>query len=72
MDDILIYSIIVYILLLVIVIIVKPKILYSQQENDYKNFGFTKNKTFLPFPLCCSLLALLSYLFVMLYFKIEL
>lgn len=70
MDDILIYSIIVYILVLVIIVIVKPKILYT--DNEYKDFGFnSSSQTILPFPLCCCLLALLSYLFILLYFKVD-
>lgn len=70
MFDILLCSIFVYIILLTIIILIKPKIIYNHKINKYKEFGFNiKTETILPYPLLCSLMALISFSLTVIYFK---
>ena len=53
----------IYILFVIFIIITKPIYMYNNQDNKFKEFGYTHNKTILTFPLVCITFAIFIYLF---------
>ena len=53
----------IYILFVIIIIITKPCFMYNYQNNKFKEFGYTNNKTIFTLPLMCILFAIVIYLF---------
>lgn len=62
MYDHLIFAILIYILIISTIFITKPELIYDYKNKIYKDFGFNNNKTYLPLPVLCCLLAVISYL----------
>ena len=62
MNDILIFSIFIYILLISVIFIIKPSLVYNRRNKKFKEFGFDKGLTCLPFPTLCCFVSVLSML----------
>ena len=60
MNDILIYSIFIYVLLTTIIFITKPSFIYSKKNKKFKDFGFDNDLTCLPLPTLCCFISVLS------------
>lgn len=62
MYDCLLFAIFIYIIIISLVFIIKPKLVYDKINKIPKEFGFDSDKTCLPLPTLCCLLAVISYL----------
>lgn len=61
-NEIVKYSIILYILAIFVIYISKPKMLYDEDKKKFKEFGFEEGKTFFCLPILSILLAFSIYM----------
>lgn len=62
MYDCLLFAVFIYIIMVSLVFIIKPSLVYDSIDKTPKEFGFDSDKTYLPLPTLCCLLAVVSYL----------
>lgn len=62
MYDCLLFAVFIYIIMVSLVFIIKPSLVYDSISKTPKEFGFDSDKTYLPLPTLCCLLAVISYL----------
>lgn len=62
MYDCLLFAVFIYIIIVSLVFITKPDLVYDNINKTPKEFGFDSDKTYLPLPTLCCLLAVISYL----------
>ena len=71
MNDTVFNSLLIYIFSLIIVFCFKPKFLFSKKTKEFKQFGFNKNQTIIPFVLFCSYFSIIIFLLCRVYDKFE-
>ena len=61
------YAIIIYIIIMVIIIIIKPNFIYDRNKSKFKEFGSSKNKSFLSLGTTAIFLAILVAILFMVF-----
>ena len=56
------YAIVIYIIAILLLYIVRPNIIYNKETNQFREFGFTGDKSILCLPVLAIILAILIYI----------
>ena len=59
------YAIIIYILIVVGIYLYKPSFMYDYENNKFKEFGFTEEKTMFSLPVMAIILSIIIYLVIL-------